>query len=107
MIGRNSIKSLRRFGRVAHACLSLLLSWLGVIFGFGLLLVGILSVVAGQVIWSIAWAVMTAAKVRLADLVSEKAKPETESDLERRRGLPASQTVEQRRDIQAMEEPFG
>ena len=106
MIGRNSIESLRRFGRVAHACLSLLLGWLGVIFGFGLLLVGILGVVAGQVIWSIAWAVMTAAKVRLADLALEKEKPETENDLQSRPSL-ASQTVEQRRDMQAMEEPFG
>ncbi|HXX09923.1 MAG TPA: hypothetical protein VEK05_00275 [Burkholderiales bacterium] len=97
---------MRRFARVAHACLSLLLGWLAVIFGFGLLVVGILGVVAGQVIWSIAWAVMAAAKVRLADLVSEKEKPETESDLEGR-ALPASQTLEQRRDMQAMEEPFG
>jgi len=107
MIGRNSIESLRKFARLAQACLSLLLGWLGVIFGFGLLLVGILGVVAGQVTWSIAWAVMAAAKVRLADLVSEKEKPETENDLEGRRALPASQTVEQRRDMQAMEEPFG
>ena len=82
------------------------MGWLAVIFGFGLLVIGVLGVVAGQVIWSIAWAVMAAAKVRLADLVSEKEKPETESDLQGRASL-ASQTVEQRRDMQAMEEPFG
>ena len=105
MIGRNSIKSLRRFARVAHACLSLLLGWLAVIFGFGLLVVGILGVVAGQVIWSIAWAVMTAAKVRLVDLAPEKAESETENELQGRASL-ASQTVEQRRDMQAMGEPF-
>jgi hypothetical protein len=106
MIGRNSIKSLKRFVRVARACLSLLLGGLAVMFGFGLLVVGILGVVAGQVIWSIAWAVMAAAKVRLADLVFNKEKPETENDLDGR-ASPASPTLEQRRDMQAMEEPFG
>jgi hypothetical protein len=106
MIGRNSIKSLRRFVRVAHACLSLLLGGLAVMFGFGLLVVGILGVVAGQVIWSIAWAAMAAAKVRLADLAFNKEKPETENDLEGQ-ASPASPTLEQRRDMQAMEEPFG
>ena len=98
--------SLRRFARVAHACLSLFLGWLAVIIGFGLLVVGILGVVAGQVTWSIAWAVMAAAKVRLADLVSKNEKPETESDLEGRRAFPVPQAVEQRRDMQAMGEPF-
>ena len=105
MIGRNSIKSLKRFVRVARACLSLLLGGLAVMFGFGLLVVGILGVVAGQVIWSIAWAVMAAAKVRLADLVSNKEKP-AENDLDGR-ASPASPTLDQRRDMQAMEEPFG
>jgi len=106
MIGRNSIQSLRRLATVAYASLSLLLGWLGVIVGFGLLAVGILAVIAGQVVWSIAWAVMAAAKGRLADLVSEKARPEAESYLQSR-ALPGSQPVAQRPDMQTMEEPFG
>src|SRR5262245_27462704 len=77
MIGRNSIKSVMTLATVAYTSLSLLLAWLGVILGFGLLLVGILGVIAGQVVWSIAWAAKTAARGRLADLVSEKARPET------------------------------
>jgi hypothetical protein len=79
MIGRNSTKSLRRLATVAYASLSILLGWLGVIVGFGLLVVGILGAVAGQIIWSIAWGVMTASRGRLADPLPEKAKPETES----------------------------
>jgi len=79
MIGRNSIASLRKLATVGYTSLSLLLGWLGVIVGFGLLVVGILGVVAGQIIWSIAWAAMTAAGGRLADLLSEKARPEPES----------------------------
>ena len=92
MIGRNSIKSLRKLATVAYTSLSLLLGWFGVIVGFGLLLVGILGVVAGQIIWSIAWAVMTAARTRLTGLLSGKAKPETDSYLQSR-ALPDSQPV--------------
>jgi hypothetical protein len=76
MIGRNNIQSLRRLATVAYASLSLLLGWLGVIVGFGLLVLGILGAITGQIIWSFAWAVMTASKGSPAD--SKKAKPETE-----------------------------
>jgi hypothetical protein len=93
MIGRNSIKSLRRGATVAYATLSLLLGWLAVIVGFGLLVVGILGAVAGQIIWTIAWGVMTASRERLADLLSGKAKPETESYAQNT-ALPGSQPVE-------------
>jgi len=93
MIGRNSIRSLRKLATVACTSLSLLLGWFGVIVGLGLLVVGILGVVAGQIIWSIAWAVMTTARGKLAVLLSGKARPETESYLHSR-ALPDSQPVE-------------
>ena len=93
MIGRNSVKSIRKLATVAYTSLSLLLGWLGVIVGFGLLVAGILGVVAGQIIWSIAWSVVAAARGRPAGILSGKASPETESYLQRR-ALPGSQPVE-------------
>ena len=89
MIGRNSIKSLRRLARITYASLSLLLGWLGVIVGFGLLVVGILGAVVGQIIWSVAWIVMTAPRGKLANQLS--ATRDTASQVNST--LPGSQSI--------------
>src|SRR5215471_1491899 len=99
MIGRNSVMSLQKVATIAYTSLSLLLSWLGVIVGFGLLVVGILGAIAGQLVWSIAWAGVAAARARLAGLLPGRMTPET-GDHVHGGALPDSQAVDQRSDIQ-------
>jgi hypothetical protein len=93
MIGRNNIRSLRQLATLAYTSLTLLLAGVGVIAGLALVVVSVLGVVAGQLIWSIAWAAMAAARGRLADLLSGKARPEAETYVQVR-GLPDSPPVE-------------